>query len=90
MLLFSDGWLVRLPEPGLINVHAVLFRPVFSHAVIALCCTEKRLARPNVLSLPGNEKIQKVEGKGDFLLAKKSHLLVIMVRKAFLGDEAEA
>lgn len=34
MLLFSDGWLARLPEPGVINVCVALFGHLFSHAVI--------------------------------------------------------
>lgn len=35
VLLFFDGWLARLPEPGVINVRVALFGRLFSHPVIA-------------------------------------------------------
>lgn len=35
VLLFFDGWLARLPEPGVINVRMALFGRLFSHPVIA-------------------------------------------------------
>lgn len=55
MLLFSDGWLVRLPEPGMINVWVVLFGHLLSHTVIA-SHSGKCSERQHGSCLPGNEK----------------------------------
>lgn len=56
MLLFSDGWLARLPEPGVINVCVALLGHLFSHAAIA-SHSEKCSARQHAPCLPANEKI---------------------------------